>query len=474
MGKNNKEFYARRFPNVGNGTADLYVYFYELGMSILKPAGFLSYITPNKWFKTKYGRELRHYLQPFDIQQIIDFFELKIFEDAATEPQIILLKNQKTNADFDYLPVKLTQDFVERKLPPITIHKQNLQDSEWVFADDAVNHILEKLQKNSVSLDEYTKGGIKSGIKTGSNKAFIISEEIRNQIVKNNPQSIPFIKKYLEGSQIGHYHIKNEKEYLLHITWDFEIEKHPSILKHLEQFKNELQNRPEVIAKIYKWFCLSRFASDYWELFEQDKIVYIHTAIRHHFYYDKEKNFINNNTYIISNSDLFLSAWLNSAVFSFYKKLIFPAFGDAATDGRVRLNADKMANVPIPILTEAQKVPFLQKAEAMLLMNKALYESSQSFLSVVRTELKVEKISEKLENWFTQPFENFVSEVKKQKGGFKDLSQQMEWQAFFKKNQTKAVALQDKIKTTDAEIDDLVFGLYDLTAEEIAIVRGSS
>ena len=41
--------------------------------------------------------------------------------------------------------------------------------------------------------------------------------------------------------------------------------------------------------------------------------------------------------------------------------------------------------------------------------------------AVVRTELKVEKISEKLENWFTQPFENFVSEVKKQKGGFKDL-----------------------------------------------------
>ena len=92
--------------------------------------------------------------------------------------------------------------------------------------------------------------------------------------------------------------------------------------------------------------------------------------------------------------------------------------------------------------------------------------------AVVRTELKVEKISEKLENWFTQPFENFVSEVKKQKGGFKDLSQQMEWQSFFKENQTKAVALQNKIKTTDAEIDELVFGLYDLTTEEIAIVRG--
>ena len=472
LGKNNKEFYARRFPNVGNGTADLYVYFYELGMSILKPAGFLSYITPNKWFKTKYGRELRHYLQPFDVQQIIDFFELKIFEDAATEPQIILLRNQKTNADFDYLPVKLTQDFVERKLPPITIHKQNLQDSEWVFADDAVNHILEKLQKNSVSLDEYTKGGIKFGIKTGLNKAFIIDKNTKENILKKDPKSAELIKPYTQATDIKAWHLENKGDWFF-INTGFKTEisanNYRGVYDHLKQFEQELIARSDKGKTPY-----NLRACDYYEEFEKPKIIYIHTAINPHFYYDTEIFFINNNAYIISNSDLFLSAWLNSAVFSFYKKLIFPAFGDAATDGRVRLNADKMANVPIPILTEAQKVPFLQKAEAMLLMNKALYESSQSFLSVVRTEFKVEKISEKLEKWFTQPYENFVSEVKKQKGGFKDLSQQMEWQAFFKENQAKAVALQDKINTTNAEIDELVFGLYDLKAEEITIVRGSS
>ena len=114
----------------------------------------------------------------------------------------------------------------------------------------------------------------------------------------------------------------------------------------------------------------------------------------------------------------------------------------------------------------------LQKTSESLFKLEGNYLKLHINSAVVRTELKVEKISEKLENWFTQPFENFVSEVKKQKGGFRELSQQMEWQAFFKENQTKAVALQNKIKTTDAEIDDIVFGLYDLTAEEIAIVRG--
>ena len=62
----------------------------------------------------------------------------------------------------------------------------------------------------------------------------------------------------------------------------------------------------------------------------------------------------------------------------------------------------------------------------MLQLNKELYEKSQGFLSVVCSELKVEKINEKLENWFRLTFESFVSEIKKQKGGFRDLAQQME------------------------------------------------
>lgn len=477
LGKINKEFYTKRFSKVGNGTADLYVYFYELGLSILKPAGYLSYITPNKWFKTKYGKELRHFLQPFDIQQIIDFFELKIFEDAATEPQIILIRNQEKNHDFEYLPVKLTQDFVERKLNPILIHKQNLQDSEWVFADDAVNNLLEKLQTNTVSLDEYTKGGIEYGVKTGLNKAFVIDKSTKESIIKKDPKSAELIKNYIQATDIKAWHLEGkDSSFLIFTRRGTDIEKYVGIKNHLLQFYDDLKPKTsdnDVKGRkpgTYKWFEIQD-SVDYHEAFNQPKIIYIHTAIKQKFFYDCDGNFINNNAFLIKNSDLFLSAWLNSKVFDFYKKLIFPAFGDASTDGRVRLNADKMVNVPIPILTDSQKAPFIKKAELMLKLNKELYEKSQGFLSVVRSELKVEKINEKLENWFSMTFEGFVAEVKKQKGGFKDLAQQMEWQGFFKENQLKSVALKEQINQTNAEIDEMVFGLYGLSAEEIKIVR---
>lgn len=48
---------------VYTSTADLYVYFYEKGIKLLKERGILSYITSNKWLRAKYGEKLRDYLK---------------------------------------------------------------------------------------------------------------------------------------------------------------------------------------------------------------------------------------------------------------------------------------------------------------------------------------------------------------------------------------------------------------------------
>jgi type II restriction/modification system DNA methylase subunit YeeA len=44
------------------GVADLFVYFYELGLNLLKPQGHLTYISSNKYFRAGYGEKLRQLL----------------------------------------------------------------------------------------------------------------------------------------------------------------------------------------------------------------------------------------------------------------------------------------------------------------------------------------------------------------------------------------------------------------------------
>ena len=124
--------------------------------------------------------------------------------------------------------------------------------------------------------------------------------------------------------------------------------------------------------------------------------------------------------------DKYLLAILNSKLMWFYLMKTCTSMGDPTAGGKLNLQKIYLEKAPIIQSDDTQKAPFIEKAELMLKMNKEMYEKSQGFLSVVRSELKVEKINEKLENWFRLTFESFVSEIKKQKGGFRDLAQQME------------------------------------------------
>ena len=72
------------------GTADIYVYFYERALRLLKPAGALAFITSNKWYRTDYGKGLREWISTHArILKIIDFGDAPVFE-AIAYPTILV------------------------------------------------------------------------------------------------------------------------------------------------------------------------------------------------------------------------------------------------------------------------------------------------------------------------------------------------------------------------------------------------
>ncbi len=77
-----------------HGMADLYVYFYELGLSLLKPGGRMSYVVTNKWMKAGYGEPLRRFFAEKGwVESVVDFGHAKqIFQDADVFPSIIVIR----------------------------------------------------------------------------------------------------------------------------------------------------------------------------------------------------------------------------------------------------------------------------------------------------------------------------------------------------------------------------------------------
>ena len=127
-----------------------------------------------------------------------------------------------------------------------------------------------------------------------------------------------------------------------------------------------------------------------------------------------------------------------------------------------------LENLPIPECTGQQ--PFIDLADRMLSLNKDLQSKRARFLSLLQNNLPEVKITGSLETFDTLDFAGFVAELKKQKIKL-SLAQQDEWMDFFNKYKSDCNALTAEIAETDKTIDTLVYDLYGLTAEEIAIIE---
>src|SRR3989344_2770189 len=93
----NKELREKLYKDwltLKTGNYNLYFAFFELGVAIIKAGGVLGYITPNNYFTSLSGIQLRGYLESNKlIEKIIDFNHLKLFE-AQTYTCITFLKKK--------------------------------------------------------------------------------------------------------------------------------------------------------------------------------------------------------------------------------------------------------------------------------------------------------------------------------------------------------------------------------------------
>jgi type II restriction/modification system DNA methylase subunit YeeA len=129
--------------------------------------------------------------------------------------------------------------------------------------------------------------------------------------------------------------------------------------------------------------------------------------------------------------------------------------------------------LPIKEISLEQQEPFIEKADKMLGLNKELQNTKQNFLD----ELKLEKLSKKLENFEELSFEEFVREyTKAKKIKFTDKLEERNfkqlWQSLFEHDKDLTCKLKNEIEKTDKEIDAMVYKLYGLSDEEIKIVEG--
>lgn len=128
------------------GHPDLYIPFFEIGISLLKEEGKLGYITMNTFFKSINGRALRQYFQEMQSNLIIlDFGALQIFNSKSTYTCVCFLEKIPSE-NLQYLKIENLTDFKNKqftfnKVPYTSLSSKkgwNLQEAEIINSIESI------------------------------------------------------------------------------------------------------------------------------------------------------------------------------------------------------------------------------------------------------------------------------------------------------------------------------------------------
>lgn len=467
-----------------HGVTDLYAFFYELGLNLLRDGGRLGYISSGTFFKSGSGEPLRNLLREKSaIHSVVDFGDLQVFEGVTTYPVIMVLAKSPPakKQGMQYLALKKAPETDLSK--EFSIHAQQMQQSSltsesWNLGDASVLSLREKITKGKKTLKE-VYGAPYRGILTGLNEAFVISKQTADEIIGKSSKATDLIKPFLVGDHMARWHSQPEGLNVILIpkgwtreqsgqtneeaAWAWFSSKYPSLAAWLEPFADKGRKRTD---KGEFWWELRACA--YYDAFDAPKIIYPDMSQGSKFSLDQSGFVFGNTGYFIRQNDWFLAGILNSRTVWFYLMGVCDALRGGVW--RLRLFSANIETIPVPNASKALKEAIGALAEQCQKAAEELHALSTKFVNLLKTDFKLDKPSTKLEQWHSLDFAGFLAELKKKKI-VPTLTQKSEWMDYFEKQKATAQSLKQTITKLEQELNQQVYALYALTPEEIQIIE---
>jgi len=323
-----------------------------------------------------------------------------------------------------------------------------------------------------------------NGIKTGLTAAFIATNDVAASLISASQKSASLLRPWLTGDELSKWHLENLSDSLIFIpkgwtytkygrlnekeAWKAFVSGYPAIAARLASFQTKAKNRAD---KGDFWWELR--ACDYYDIFDRSFIAFPEMSQGPKFVMNHSGAVLNNKCFLLDSSDFGLLAYLNSSVCWFLLKGICSALRGG--QWRLELRADYLQDLPIPDLFSDVNKSLSTFAQACTDASQTRFRIQSSvrhrILDLAPPEKR--KLTGKLENWHKLSFTDFRAEVKKAFRAEIPVKERGEWEAYLKENAAEVHRLTAEIASAEREIDKIVYQLFDLTPEEIALLEVS-
>ncbi|WP_017429638.1 Eco57I restriction-modification methylase domain-containing protein [Vreelandella jeotgali] len=475
---------------VYHGVADLYAYFFELGLNLLKPGGMLGYISSSTFFKTNAGMPLRRHLAECTrLHSVVDFGDLQVFEGVTTYPAILVMENAAPTEDHRLAMLNLTDDLPENLGQRFsqdhgTMPQSRLGSEGWQLEDETLAALRHKLTHAADGTPypslKAVYGSPLYGIKTGCNKAFVIDQATRDALVAEDPASAEVLKPFLEGKDLKRWHAQNQGLWLIFARRGIDLDAYPAVKRHLEQYREQLEPKPRDWprgkkwpgrkAGSYRWYEIQDTVA-YYEKFALPKVFYPDITNSPKFYLDTGGAFAANTAYFYPDGNYYLVGLLNSQAVWFF----LTGIADSVRGGFYRMFSQNVNRIPLPPASDEQQATIAELAEQCQQTAEQRQQVIERFARRLCDDLcpdgREPRLNTKSRQWWQLDFKTLQAEVKKSfKLKARDtliaVAERDDWEDYFTDRQARVSTLDETLAATENRLNQAVNALFDLTREE--------
>lgn len=409
---------------------DSYSAFIELAFNYGNNNSYCGYVIPTSWQTSNNFLNLRETIK--SNKSLISAIKLPydVFVDAYIDTGIYILKNNK-QVDYESMvyefPVRAKLSFSEIKFLKLPQKYWEQEQNLKIVLNPFYYTLTAKVNIDSIILES-------------------ISNSIRGILANDRDKHVNY------SSELDRYFIGDIERYKITTNYQWVL------------YGDNLKEKP----KDFSYFCgdrilIRRIISRKFRLmaifvneqFVNKKDIYVLKITNSNF----------NIKYILS--------ILNSSLISFLKT---KGAATATKDDFSQLTLADIRNIPIKSIDFEQQQPFIDKATIMLEQNQALQKLKGEFLDFLQADLLIKKLSTKLQNYEQLNWAEFKAELTKLKINLIERSSkgndlEVVWFKRFEDSKTQVLAIKTIIEQTDKAIDAMVYQLYGLNEDDIALIE---
>ncbi len=491
-----KPFFQQAYAETYSGTADLFVYFFHQGVKLLRQGGAMSYISSNAWLQTNYAAPLRRFIRErTTLENLIDLGNNRTFEEAPDVcPSILVIRNNTPPDEHRFMAVEFQRGEEPQLIPSVldakTVHiaQHDQPDTGWQIEGDELRSVFKKLIVGGQPLGKVVEDRIYRGVLTGLNDAFIIDQTTRDRIVRADPDSTLRLKLLFRGEDLRPWYQEAEGRWLIlfpnHWTeqtfgagldeataWTKLRERHPLIAAHLEPFTAAGQARGDKGA--YWW---EMRPCNYYHAFSTPRIYWPEIGKIPRFSWSDSEDYINNKGFVIAKADPYLLGLLQSRCtwFIISKLCLHNKFRGGLWEYHTQ--PQFISRLPIPDAPPAERETIGALAMTITGDAKARYQLYRRARNRIQSDLGAagKVLNQKLTAWWNLDFPAFRTEIQKVFKRDIALKERDDWEEWLGVQREKHRQHTAAIIAGEIELNRRVYHLFDLNAEEIAIIETST